>query len=34
VGTKNPEHLVANITAAERGPLPPDIYEEMRRRFP
>jgi aryl-alcohol dehydrogenase-like predicted oxidoreductase len=32
VGTKNPEHLAANVAAAERGPLPTDVYEEMRRR--
>ncbi|MEJ2761216.1 MAG: aldo/keto reductase [Gammaproteobacteria bacterium] len=34
VGTANPEHLAANIKAAEKGPLPADIYEEACRRFP
>ena len=34
VGTKNPEHLAANVAAASRGFLPPDIYEEAKRRFP
>jgi aryl-alcohol dehydrogenase-like predicted oxidoreductase len=33
VGTKNPEHLAANIAAARKGPLPPDVYEEAKRRF-
>ena len=33
VGTKNPAHLAANIAAAERGPLAPDVYNEARRRF-
>jgi aryl-alcohol dehydrogenase-like predicted oxidoreductase len=34
VGTKNPEHLAANVAAASRGPLPADVYEEAKRRFP
>ena len=34
VGTANPAHLAANVKAAEKGPLPPDIYAEARRRFP
>jgi aryl-alcohol dehydrogenase-like predicted oxidoreductase len=33
VGTKNPEHFAANVAAAERGPLPAEVYGEMRRRF-
>lgn len=33
VGTKNPAHLAANVAAAERGPLPADVYDEARRRF-
>lgn len=34
VGTANPEHLAANVKAAEKGPLPEDIYAEACRRFP
>jgi aryl-alcohol dehydrogenase-like predicted oxidoreductase len=33
VGTKNPEHLTANIAAASKGPLPADLYELARQRF-
>ncbi|HEY8686900.1 MAG TPA: aldo/keto reductase [Chloroflexota bacterium] len=33
VGTLQPEHLKANIQAAEAGPLPEDIYAEARRRL-
>ncbi len=33
VGTRSPEHLKENIDAAERGPLPADIYEEAKRRL-
>jgi aryl-alcohol dehydrogenase-like predicted oxidoreductase len=33
VGTKNPDHLAANIAAASLGPLPPDVYEEAKRRL-
>ncbi len=33
VGTKNPEHLAANLAAAANGPLPPDLYETARQRF-
>lgn len=33
VGTANPEHLKSNVAAAAKGPLPPDVYEEARRRF-
>jgi len=32
VGTLNVEHLKENIRAAEKGPLPQDLYEEVRRR--
>jgi aryl-alcohol dehydrogenase-like predicted oxidoreductase len=34
VGTANPAHLAGNIAVAERGPLPPDLYEEARKRLP
>lgn len=33
VGTKNPEHLEANVAAASKGPLPPTIYEAAKQRF-
>jgi aryl-alcohol dehydrogenase-like predicted oxidoreductase len=33
VGTKNPDHLAANLAAAEKGPLPPDVYEAAKARF-
>jgi aryl-alcohol dehydrogenase-like predicted oxidoreductase len=33
VGTANLEHLAANLSAARKGPLPPDIYAEARRRL-
>jgi aryl-alcohol dehydrogenase-like predicted oxidoreductase len=33
VGTKNPEHFAANVAAAQRGPLPDDVYTEAKRRF-
>ncbi|HEY7268923.1 MAG TPA: aldo/keto reductase, partial [Dehalococcoidia bacterium] len=33
VGTKNPEHLRANLSAAAKGPLAPDVYEEAKRRL-
>ena len=33
VGTKNPEHLAANLAAAAEGPLPPDLYQAARERF-
>jgi len=32
VGTKRREHLLANVKAACKGPLPADVYEEVRRR--
>jgi len=32
VGTLNPDHLAENIAATGRGPLPPDVLEEARRR--
>ena len=34
VGTANPAHLAGNIAVAEKGPLPPDLYEEARKRLP
>jgi aryl-alcohol dehydrogenase-like predicted oxidoreductase len=34
VGTKDPEHLAANVAAASRGPLPPDVYAAARARYP
>jgi aryl-alcohol dehydrogenase-like predicted oxidoreductase len=33
VGTKNPEHLAANVAAAAKGPLPQDVYEAAKERF-
>ena len=33
VGTINPQHLRDNLTAAQRGPLPADVYEEAKRRL-
>jgi aryl-alcohol dehydrogenase-like predicted oxidoreductase len=33
VGTVNPAHLQANLEALEHGPLPPDLYEEAKRRL-
>lgn len=33
VGTANVEHLAANIAAARKGPLPPDVYAEAKRRL-
>lgn len=32
VGTANPAHLAENLTAAERGPLPRELYDEVTRR--
>ena len=34
VGTINPEHLRDNINAMAKGPLPPALYEEAKRRLP
>ena len=33
VGTKNPDHLAANVVTAARGPLPADVYDEAKRRL-
>jgi aryl-alcohol dehydrogenase-like predicted oxidoreductase len=33
VGTSNADHLAANIAAARKGPLPPDLYDAARARF-
>jgi aryl-alcohol dehydrogenase-like predicted oxidoreductase len=33
VGTKNVQHLQDNIAAAKRGALPPDVFEEAKRRL-
>ena len=33
VGTCNPEHLAENLAAAARGPLPADLYAEIRSRI-
>jgi aryl-alcohol dehydrogenase-like predicted oxidoreductase len=33
VGTANPEHLADNVAAARKGPLPPDVYAEAKRRL-
>jgi aryl-alcohol dehydrogenase-like predicted oxidoreductase len=34
VGTANPAHLAGNIATAEKGPLPPDLYAEAKKRLP
>ena len=33
VGTSSPDHLADNVAAAAKGPLPPDVYEDARRRL-
>lgn len=33
VGTADVEHLTANLAAARKGPLPPDVYAEAQRRL-
>jgi len=33
VGTLNPEHLKANVDAAARGDLTPDVYAEAKKRL-
>jgi len=33
VGTSDPAHLQANVVAARKGPLPPDVYAEAKRRL-
>jgi aryl-alcohol dehydrogenase-like predicted oxidoreductase len=33
VGTVNPAHLEANLAALRKGPLPPDLYAETKRRL-
>jgi aryl-alcohol dehydrogenase-like predicted oxidoreductase len=33
VGTKNPDHLANNVRAIQAGKLPPDVYEEAKRRL-
>ena len=33
VGTQNPAHLMENVVAVNRGPLPADVYEEAKRRL-
>jgi aryl-alcohol dehydrogenase-like predicted oxidoreductase len=33
VGTANLEHLADNLAAARKGPLPPDVYAEAKRRL-
>jgi len=33
VGTINPQHLRDNLNATHKGPLPPELYEEARRRL-
>jgi aryl-alcohol dehydrogenase-like predicted oxidoreductase len=34
VGTSRVSHLLDNLTAAQKGPLPADLYEEAKRRLP
>jgi len=33
VGTLNPDHVKGNVQAAQRGPLPPKVYAEAKRRL-
>jgi aryl-alcohol dehydrogenase-like predicted oxidoreductase len=33
VGTANPKHLAANLAAASKGPLPPEVYDEAKKRL-
>lgn len=33
VGTMQPDHLEENITVVEKGPLPPDVYAEAKKRL-
>lgn len=33
VGTAQPDHLRSNVAIAEKGPLPPQLYEEAKRRL-
>jgi aryl-alcohol dehydrogenase-like predicted oxidoreductase len=33
VGTSAASHLRSNLAAAEKGPLPPELYEEARKRL-
>ncbi len=33
LGTSKEEHLLSNLRATRRGPLPPDVYEETQRRL-
>ena len=33
VGTLLPEHLAENVATAQKGPLPPDVYEEAKKRL-
>jgi aryl-alcohol dehydrogenase-like predicted oxidoreductase len=33
VGTSSADHLRSNLAVAEKGPLPPDLYEEAKRRL-
>jgi aryl-alcohol dehydrogenase-like predicted oxidoreductase len=33
VGTMNPAHLQDNVNAAQKGPLPPEVYAEAKRRL-
>jgi aryl-alcohol dehydrogenase-like predicted oxidoreductase len=33
VGTSSPEHLRANLAIAAKGPLPDDVYEQVRKRL-
>jgi aryl-alcohol dehydrogenase-like predicted oxidoreductase len=34
VGTSRVDHLRSNVEMASKGPLPPDVYEEAKRRLP
>ena len=32
VGTLNPDHLAENLAVIQKGPLPPDVYDEIKQR--
>ena len=34
VGTANPDHLASNLAVASEGPLPSEVYERAKERFP
>ena len=34
IGTASPDHLAANVAAAAKGPLDPEVYDEAVQRLP